>query len=116
MVETVGAPNGGLILDMAHVATLGITNEEIRRIPLQYLVNVELNDGTLPGSPRHDPSRVRRFCGEGEFEIKGFIKCVTEMGYTGPWAIEVFSEELIGLSLAELNARAFETTMAQFQD
>jgi hypothetical protein len=36
------------------------------------------------------------------------------MGYTGPWAVEVFSEELVGLSLEELNARAFQTTMAQF--
>jgi sugar phosphate isomerase/epimerase len=114
LVEAAGAKNGGLILDMAHVASLGITYEEISGIPLQYLVNVELNDGTLPGSPRHDPSRARRFCGEGEFDIKGFIKCVNEMGYTGPWAVEVFSKELAGLSLEELNTRSFETTMAQF--
>ena len=114
LVETAGAKNGGLVLDMAHVASLGITYEEISRIPLQYLINVELNDGTLPGSPRHDPSRARRFCGEGEFDIKGFIECVNKMGYTGPWAVEVFSQELIGLSLNELNTRAFETTMAEF--
>ena len=116
MVETAGARNGGLVLDMAHVATLGITCEEISRIPLQYLTNVELNDGTLPGSSRHDPSRVRRFCGYGEFDIKGFIKCVNKIGYTGPWAVEVFSEELVGLSLEDLNTQAFETTMAQFGD
>jgi sugar phosphate isomerase/epimerase len=116
MVETVGATNGGLILDMAHVVDLGITYEDIGNIPLQYLINLELNDGTLPGSPRHDPSRARRFCGEGEFDIKGFIKCVNEMGYTGPWAVEVFSEELAGLSLEELNTQAFETTMAQFEN
>jgi sugar phosphate isomerase/epimerase len=116
LVETAGAENGGLILDMAHVASLGITYDDIRRIPLRYLVNVELNDGTLPGSARHDPSRIRRFCGEGEFDIKGLIKCVDEMGYSGPWAVEVFSEELVGLSLEELNRRAFETTMAQFDD
>jgi sugar phosphate isomerase/epimerase len=116
MVETAGAENGGIILDMAHVVGLGITYEDIGNIPLQYLINLELNDGTLPGSPRHDPSRARRFCGEGEFDIKGLIKCVNEMGYTGPWAVEVFSEELAGLSLEELNTRAFETTMAQFEN
>jgi sugar phosphate isomerase/epimerase len=115
MVETAGAKNGGIMLDMAHVAGLGIPYKDIGHIPLQYLINVELNDGTLPGSPRHDPSRVRRFCGEGEFDIKGLIKCVNEMGYTGPWAVEVFSQELVGLSLEELNTRAFETTMAQFE-
>lgn len=114
LVETVGAPNGGLILDIVHVYTLGISYEDIRRIPVQYVINVELNDGTLPGSPRHDPSRARRFCGEGEFDIPGFITCLTSMGYTGPWAVEVFSHELVGLSLDELNTRAFTTTMAAF--
>jgi sugar phosphate isomerase/epimerase len=114
MVETAGAPNGGLILDIAHVANLGIPLDDVGRIPLRYLVNVELNDGTLPGSPRHDPSRARRFCGDGEFDIKGFIRCIQGMGYGGPWAVEVFSEELAPLSLEELNTRAYATTMAQF--
>lgn len=116
MVETAGTRNGGLILDIVHVLNLGITYEEISRIPLQYLINLELNDGTLPGSPLHDPSRARRFCGEGEFDISGFIRCINKMGYTGPWAIEVFSQELTGLPLEELNTRAFRTTTAQFED
>lgn len=115
LVETVGAKNGGLIVDIAHVVDIGITSEEIRRIPLQYLINLELNDGTFPGSPQEDPSRIRRFCGEGEFDIKGFIKNILQMGYTGPWAVEVFSEELPRLSLEELNSLAFNTTIAQFE-
>jgi len=115
MVEAVGAKNGGIVLDIVHVVYLGISNEEIRRIPLQYLINVELNDGTLPGSPKYDPSRARRFCGEGEFDIKGFINCIQNMGYTGPWAVEVFSKELAGLPLDELNLRAFKSTMAEFE-
>jgi sugar phosphate isomerase/epimerase len=115
MVKTAGAKNGGLVLDIVHVVNLGITYEEISHIPLQYLINLELNDGTLPGSPRYDPSRARRFCGEGEFDIQGFIKCAYEMGYAGPWAVEVFSEELTGLPLVELNKRAYKTTMAQFE-
>jgi len=116
MVETAGAQNGGLIVDIAHVVNLGIAYEEIKRIPLQYLIGLELNDGTRPESPSHDPSRARRFCGEGEFDIKGFIECVNNMGYTGPWAVEVFSQELVGLSLEELSTQAFRTTMAQFDD
>jgi len=115
LVETAGAKNGGLILDIVHVVNIGISYEEISRIPLPYLINVELNDGTLPGSPRHDPSRARRFCGEGEFDIKGFIQCIHQIGYTGPWAVEVFSTELTGLSLDTLNTQAFNTTMAQFE-
>jgi sugar phosphate isomerase/epimerase len=114
VVRDSGARNGGIVLDISDVAFLGITCEQIRQIPLPLLVSVELNDGTRPGSPMEDPSRVRRFCGEGEFDIKGFIRCLREMGYDGPWAVEVFSKELAILPLRELNERAFQTTIAQF--
>ena len=114
MLETAGAKNGGIILDIIQIVNLGITYEEVSRIPLKYLFNLELNDGTLPGSPNYDPSRARRFCGEGEFDIKGFINCVRKMGYIGPWAVEVMSEELTKLPLEELTTRAFKTTLAEF--
>ncbi len=116
LVQTVGAKNGGIILDIVQVVNLGIPFEEVSHIPLQYLINVELNDGTLPGSPNEDPSRARRFCGEGEFDIQGFIKCVQKMGYIGPWAVEVMSKELAVLPLEELTRRAFNTTMSEFID
>lgn len=116
LVETAGAKNGGLILDIVQVENLGIPFEEIRRIPLQYLLGVELNDGALPGSPLYDPSRARRYCGEGDFDVRGLIHCVQAMGYAGPWAVEVMSEELAVLPLDDLAARAFNTTMAEFVD
>ncbi len=90
MIETARPKNGGIILDIIQIVNLGITFEEVSRIPLPYLINIELNDGTLPGSPKYDPSRTRRFCGEGEFDIQGLIQCAQKMGYDGPWAVNVF--------------------------
>ena len=116
MVETAGAINGGLILDIVHVVNLGISYEDVSRIPARYLINVELNDGTSPTSARYDPSRERRFCGDGEFDIKGFVAAVRKTGYAGPWAVEVFSRELPEWPLDDLNTRAYETTMAQFEE
>lgn len=113
MVEASGANNGGLIIDIYQVANLGMTYEEISSIPLTYLTNVELNDGTLPGSPDHDPSN-RNFCGEGEYDIKGFINCVMNMGYTGPWGVEVISEKLALLPLKEMCTSAFNTSRTEF--
>lgn len=104
-----------IILDILQVVNLGISYAEIRRIPLQQLIGIELNDGTLPGSPRYDPSRARRYCGEGEYDIQGLIHCVQQMGFSGPWAVEVMSKELAVLPLEELSTRAFTTTMAEFQ-
>lgn len=114
MLETAGAKNGGIILDIVQIESLKIPLAEISRIPLAYLVGIELNDGALPGSPLHDPARMRRFCGEGDFDIQGLIGCVLNMGYTGPWAVEVMSEELTRIPLQELSTRAFQTTLAQF--
>jgi sugar phosphate isomerase/epimerase len=114
MVEASGAKNGGIILDILQVVNLGIPYEDISRIPRQQLICIELNDGTLPGSPRFDPSRARRYCGEGEYDIKGLIDSVQKTGYAGPWAVEVMSKELAVLPLDELCTRAFTTTMAEF--
>jgi sugar phosphate isomerase/epimerase len=114
MVETAGAKNGGIILDIVQIEQLKIPFTEISQIPLQYLMGVELNDGALPGSPLYDPSRMRRFCGEGDFDIQGLIRCVLNMGYTGPWAVEVMSGELARIPLQELSNRAFQTTLAEF--
>jgi sugar phosphate isomerase/epimerase len=114
MLETAGAKNGGIILDIVQIESLKIPFSAIRRIPLQYLVGIELNDGALPESPLYNPSRMRRFCGEGDFDIQGLIRCILNMGYAGPWAVEVMSEELTRIPLQELSTRAFQTTMAQF--
>ena len=115
LVESAGADNSGLILDIYQVSNLGMTYEEISHIPVKYLTSVELNDGFLPGSPKHDPSN-RNFCGDGEYDVKGFIQCIRDMGYTNPWAVEVISEELSRLPLREMCTKAFNSTIAEFNN
>jgi sugar phosphate isomerase/epimerase len=116
LVEGAGASNGGICLDTWHIAKLRIPNDDVRRIPLQYITSVELNDGTFecPWSLHEDTINHRRLCGEGEFDVKGFIAAVQDAGYTGPWGIEVLSENLRKWPLERLAAEAFRTTMAQF--
>jgi sugar phosphate isomerase/epimerase len=117
MVKGAGAPNGGIVFDLWHVVKLGIRYEEVCRVPLEYVVGVELNDGTVhcSWSLHEDTINHRRFCGEGEFDVRGFVQGMLKAGYTGSWGIEVLSAELRTLPLEELTTRAFRTTMAQFQ-
>jgi sugar phosphate isomerase/epimerase len=110
MVENAGAINGGLILDIYQVVNQGWTLEQVRRIPLAYLISVELNDGTLPGTPDHDPSN-RRFCGEGAYDLRGFIRCIQQIGYRGPWAVEVIAENVASMPLEEVCTRAYQTSL-----
>ena len=116
MVEGAGVKNGGIMLDLWHIVKLHIPYEDVARIPAQYLLGVELNDGTLecPWSLHEDTVNHRKFCGEGEFDVKGFVNCLLKAGYKGPWGIEVLSQELRKKSLEEAATRAYKTTIAQF--
>jgi sugar phosphate isomerase/epimerase len=116
MIQGAGAKNGGIIFDLWHIAKLGIPYDELRTVPPQLVVSVELNDGTFeaPWSLHEDTVNHRRFCGEGEFNVKGFIEALQGIGYPGPWGIEVLSEDLRKKPLEELVTRAFQTTINQF--
>jgi sugar phosphate isomerase/epimerase len=116
MVEGAGAANGGIMIDLWHVVKLGMPYEDVARIPARYLLGVELNDGTFecPWSLHEDTINHRRLCGEGEFDVKGFVNCLLKAGYAGPWGIEVLSEDLRKKPLEEAATRAFNTTIAQF--
>jgi sugar phosphate isomerase/epimerase len=117
MVKGAGAKNGGITFDLWHMVKLKIPYEEIARVPIEYLLSVELNDGTFeaPWSLHEDTINHRRLCGEGEFDIQGFIDSVQKAGYTGPYGIEVLSQELRQKPLEELATRSFNTTLAQFR-
>lgn len=117
LMQGAGAKNGGICFDLWHIAKLRIPHEEIAKIPPQYVVSVELNDGTFeaPWSLHEDTVNHRRFCGEGEFDVKGFLAALEKTGYSGPIGIEVLSQELRPLPLNEAVTKAFKTTMAQFE-
>jgi sugar phosphate isomerase/epimerase len=118
MLEGADAENGGLILDTWHVVKLGIAYDEIPKIPERFLLGVELNDGetvTPEGMDfRTQTTEHRMFCGEGDFDLKGFLAAVDQSGYDGPYGIEVLSLANRSLPLDEVAERAYETTMAQF--
>jgi sugar phosphate isomerase/epimerase len=117
MVEGAAAENGGIAFDLWHIVKLKIPYEEVARVPARYLLAVEINDGTFeaPWSLHEDTINHRRLCGEGEFDVKGFVERLQSAGYQGPWGIEVLSQELRQRPLQELATRSFDTTMAQFR-
>jgi sugar phosphate isomerase/epimerase len=116
MIHGAGAMNGGNVFDLWHLVKLGITYDAVRKFPLESVVSVELNDGTFeaPWSLHEDTVNHRRFCGEGEFDVRGFVAAAKGMGYPGPWGIEVLSEEVREMPLEDVTKRAFETTIGQF--
>jgi sugar phosphate isomerase/epimerase len=117
MLKGAAAKNGGIIFDLWHVVKLGIPYEEVARFPMEYFFGVEINDGTFtaPWDLVEDTINHRRLCGEGEFDVPGFLDHVWKAGYRGPVGVEVLNKELRKLPLEELVTRSFSTTMAQFR-
>jgi len=113
LVRGAGAPNGGLALDVWHMVNQGESFHDIARVPLEYLFAVELNDSPVrPDEPRNFRAvHPRRFCGQGGFDLPGFVAAVRATGYTGPWGVEVISPELVSLGLDEAARRAFQSTV-----
>jgi sugar phosphate isomerase/epimerase len=117
VVEGAGAANGGLVIDTWHMAKLGIAPEDLKRIPLEYLTWVELSDGKHEWMEDRieETTRYRKLPGEGEFDIRGYIRAAQEMGYDDAWGIEVLSDELRAEPIDEMYRHAVDATMSQFQ-
>ena len=116
LVSGAGAKNGGICFDLWHIAKLKIPFEKIARTPKQYVVSIEINDGTheCPWSLHEDTINHRLFCGDGEFDVRGFVSAMLKAGYDGPWGIEVLNAEWRKKPLSETVEKAFRSTMAQF--
>ena len=117
VVVGAGAPNGGIAIDTWHMSKLGITPDDLRRIPLEYLSWVELSDGQVEDMDDLVDETInhRRLPGEGEFDIRGYVEACRDHGYPGPWGVEVLSEELRNNPIDVIFRRAYETTARQFE-
>ncbi len=115
VVQGADAPNGGLALDTWHLGKMRLQPEDLRRIPPRYLCWVELSDGPYEYAEDRLDEVVnrRRLPGEGEFPIPEYVAVCRELGYEGPWGVEVLSEELRRLPIEQIFERAYEATSAQ---
>ena len=118
IVQEANQPNGGLLLDIWHLARGGIDFSEIAKVPAQFIKGVELDDAApdVEGSLLEDTVYRRMLCGEGTFDCLGFIEAVQNAGFNGEWyGVEIISNAYRKLPLDEMAASAFKTTMSQFQ-
>jgi sugar phosphate isomerase/epimerase len=108
-------PNAGIAIDTWHMAKLGIAPDELRHVPAGRIGWVELSDGQYEdmADPIDEVVNHRKLPGEGEFPIREYVAACRDQGYDGPWGVEVLSEELRNLPIAEIFDRSHETASAQ---
>jgi sugar phosphate isomerase/epimerase len=117
VVEGADAPNGGLAFDTWHLGKLRLEPDDLRRFPSRSIGWVEISDG---GYEYHEDRldeviNRRQLPGEGEFRIPEYVAVLRELGYEGPWGVEILSEELRNLPIEQIFDRAYETTSAQVE-
>jgi sugar phosphate isomerase/epimerase len=115
IVEAAHSPNAAVAIDTWHMAKLGISPDDLRRIPDGLLGWFELSDGqyeNLP-DPVDETINHRALPGEGEFPIRDYVAAARAAGYDGPWGVEVLSAELRTLPIEQIFDRAHETSAAQ---
>lgn len=110
-------PNGGLLLDVWHVARGGMSYDEIARIPARFLKGVELDDADpqIVGTLFEDTRFSRRLCGEGCFNVPAFIEAVQAAGCDAPYyGVEIISSSFRLQPLDVMARTSFDTAMRQF--
>jgi sugar phosphate isomerase/epimerase len=115
VVEGADRANGGLAIDTWHLGKLDLEPDDLRRIPPRWISWVELSDGPVGIADEwlDEVINRRRLPGEGDFPIRDYVRVFRELGYDGPWGVEVLSEELRNLPIDQIYDRAYETTMGQ---
>jgi sugar phosphate isomerase/epimerase len=114
IVEAADRANAGILLDVWHIVRGQVPYADIARLPKKLIFGVELNDGSMRsvGTPFEDTVHRRKFCGEGEFDLAGFVGAVRAAGYEGSFGVEVLSNRVRTMPLDELAPLASRTTWA----
>lgn len=114
LVRMAGHPNGGLMLDLWHIERGGARFEEIAELSIELVKGVELDDGAAEqiGDGYSDTVLRRRLCGQGAFRVPEFITIIEDLGWNGPWGVEILSEEYRVLPLEVSVPQAYASTAA----
>ncbi|MCB1486752.1 MAG: sugar phosphate isomerase/epimerase [Bauldia sp.] len=117
LVRDSGTKNGGLMLDIWHLARGGVDFDDILRMPKELIYWVEIDDADpeIVDDLWTDTIHHRQLPGEGCLDIQGFLARVFEAGYTGPFGVEIISHRHRLLPLQEAAQRVFDTSMREFE-
>jgi len=105
-----GIPNAGLVIDTWHVFRGGIALIDIERIPPEKILCVQVNDAASEtlGDLASDTLR-RKPCGEGSFDLSGFLASLDRTGSQIPLSVEIISKEFAALDLQTAARKSHDT-------
>jgi sugar phosphate isomerase/epimerase len=117
LVEDAGHDAAGVVIDVWHIERAHTPVADLASVPLHRIIGVELNDADpeVVGTLFEDTVHRRRYCGEGSFDLPGIITALRAAGWTGPWGVEILSEEHRSLPVRDALDRAAESARRQLE-
>jgi sugar phosphate isomerase/epimerase len=115
LVTAAGHAEVGLLIDAWHVFRAETTLDELRSaVRPEMIFGVELDDADLDvvGTLFEDTVDRRRLCGEGTFDLPGLVTVLRELGFEGPWGVEILSETFRKLPVTQAVKLAAESALA----
>jgi sugar phosphate isomerase/epimerase len=114
IVATADHPAAGLLVDAWHVFRAGTTLAELRAaLPPEMIFGIELDDAPpdVVGTLFEDTVLRRLFCGEGSFDLTGLVAVLRELGFDGPWGVEILSTSYRALPVDQALKLAADSTL-----
>lgn len=96
LIRAAGNPAAGLVVDFWHVFRAGTTLAQLKDcLDPAMVFGIELSDAwSEPVGDLFEDTRDRRtLIGQGAQDVVGFINTMREIGYQGPWGVEILSIE-----------------------
>jgi sugar phosphate isomerase/epimerase len=114
IVAAAGHPAAGLLVDAWHVFRAGTTLDELRAtLPPEMIFAVELDDAApgVVGTLFEDTVDNRLLCGEGSFDLVGLVAALRDLGFDGPWGVEILSSSFRNLPVRDALKLAAESAL-----
>jgi len=117
LVEAAGHDAAGVVIDVWHIERAHTPVADLASVPLHRIIGVELNDADpeVVGTLFEDTVHRRRYCGEGSFDLPGMITALRAAGWTGPWGVEILSDEHRSLPVRKALDRAADGARRQLE-
>lgn len=117
LIDLSESASAGLCIDIWHLERIGYSHERLASIDSARILCVELNDAAAQpvGELIEDTITNRRLPGTGSFDLAGFIGAIRATGYSGPWGVEMLSDDFRRTPLRIALRDAYASTASVFE-
>jgi sugar phosphate isomerase/epimerase len=113
VVDASGAANAGLMIDIWHFYNTRSALEDLEGIRPEQIAAVQLNDGRIVEDDfLVEARRGRLLPGDGQLDITGLLTGLYDLGFRGPYCVEVNYPEFRELSADRMAALAYTKSIA----